>query len=67
MNQHDFFPTGESTVVPGRVISLHQVLGVELGMLESKEPAQFGQFVDQPRSSSPQLFTWAEPPLSCFT
>ena len=28
-----FFPTGEGTVVLGRVISLHQVLSSELGMV----------------------------------
>ena len=39
MNRHDFFPTGESAAVLGRVISLHQVLGSELGMVVDTDDA----------------------------
>ena len=39
MNRHDFFPTGEGAAVPGRVISLHQVLGSELGMVVDTDNA----------------------------
>ena len=39
VNQHDFFPTGESAAVLSRVISLHQVLGGELGMITDTDDA----------------------------